>query len=52
VENSRGVEAEREAFLFQLRFGRAIGLDERELAYLENLIADPGQLEAYYDSPI
>ena len=52
VANSRGVQAEKGAFVFQLDFGQKIGLAPYEADYLKDLINDPKKLEQYYNSPI
>ena len=52
VAGSRGVDAEREAFAFQLDFGRRIGIAEYEAEYLRGLIEDPDQLRDYFYSEI
>ena len=50
--NSSGVEAERDAFVFQLGSGQKVGISAAEAGYLRALINDPAQLRRYYDSPV
>lgn len=52
IANSRGVQAEKKAFIFQLDFGQNIGIAPYEADYLKDLINDPEKLEQYYSSPV
>ena len=49
---SRGVDAEKKSFQFQLDFGLKIGLAPYEADYLQELLKDPEKLKEYYESPI
>ena len=52
IGNSRGVQAGKGAFVFQLDFVVKIGIAPYEADYLKDLIMDPNKLEQYYNSPI
>jgi hypothetical protein len=52
ISNSRGVNAEKRAFQFQLGLGQRIGFNSTETNYLKGLIANPSQLSGYYNSPV
>ena len=49
---SRGTNAEKGAFQFQLGLGQKIGFNSTETNYLKNLIAHPESLSGYYNSPV
>ncbi len=49
---SRGTDAEKGAFQFQLGLGQKIGFNSTETNYLKNLIAHPESLSGYYNSPV
>lgn len=49
---SRGTNAEKGAFQFQLGLGQKIGFNSTETNYLKNLIANPESLSGYYNSPV
>ena len=52
IANSRGIPAEKGAFVFQLDFGLKIGIAPYEADYLRDLINSPEKLKDYYNSPI
>jgi hypothetical protein len=52
IGNSRGVQAEKGAFVFQLDFGVEIGIAHYESDCLKDLINNPDKLNQYYNSPI
>jgi RHS repeat-associated protein len=52
ISNSRGVNAEKRAFQFQLGLGQRIGFTDNGSNYLKGLIPNPAQLSQYYNSPV
>ena len=51
-QQSRGLNAERNAMQFQLAVGQNLGLSNDEISYLQSLIDDVSQLQDYIQSPV